>query len=109
MLPDGASLVVATCQPVGIEGYVQAAMAFAAWAFKPAAQRLLESEMQARARAELASLERTNQMLSWKGCPQPSAIGGESERGDLKQPDQTFQPGDVEAMIRRNNELIGRL
>ena len=108
MLPDGASLIVATGQPVGIERYVHAALAFAAWAFKPPAQRLLESELQARARAELANLERTNQMLSWKGSPQPSRrIIGRS--GDLKQPDQTFQPGDIEAMLRRNNELIGQL
>ena len=51
VLPDGASLVVATSQPVGVEGYVQAALAFAAWAFKPPAQRMVESSMQARAQA----------------------------------------------------------
>lgn len=107
VLPDGASLVVATGQPVGIERYVHAALAFAAWAFKPPAQRLRESELQARVRAELANLERTNQMLSWKGSPQPSRIIGRS--GDLRQPDQTFQPGDIEAMLRRNKELIGQI
>lgn len=107
VLPDGASLVVATSQPVGVEGYAQAALAFAAWAFKPPAQRLLESELQARARAELANLERTNQMLCWKQSPVHSIEAAET---DLRpHHDQTFRPGDIDAMLRRNKELIGQL
>ncbi len=54
-LPDGSSVLVATTNPVGAEHYVQAARAFAAWAFKTPAQRAREacvnSAMQCRAPA----------------------------------------------------------
>ena len=57
LLPDGASVLVSISQPVGVEAYVLAALRFRAWAFKPHAQRVLESGMQARVQVRTVSID----------------------------------------------------
>lgn len=47
LLPDGTRAEVAVTNPVGVEGYVQAAVEFAAWAFKSPAERAEELRTQA--------------------------------------------------------------
>ncbi|GBF96370.1 hypothetical protein Rsub_09169 [Raphidocelis subcapitata] len=60
-LPDGRAAVVAAANPVGVEGYVSAALQFAAWAFRTPAER--DALLRARARVE-AELDTTARMAA---------------------------------------------
>ncbi|KAG2442403.1 hypothetical protein HXX76_002489 [Chlamydomonas incerta] len=65
VLPDGQQVVVGVANPVGVEGYVEAVLDFARWAFKSPAERAQELRSQARVRAELLNSQRMAQLCEF--------------------------------------------
>ncbi|KAG2448169.1 hypothetical protein HYH02_006754 [Chlamydomonas schloesseri] len=65
VLPDGQAVVVGVANPVGVEGYVEAVLDFARWAFKSPAERAAELRAQARVRAELLASQRMAQLCEF--------------------------------------------
>jgi len=88
-LPDGSRAEVATANPVGVEGYVAAAVQFAQWALKTPAQRDAALRAQGRVEAELATTARMAALCEYGSSVRvPAAVAAVAAAADVWGRDQ---------------------
>ena len=126
LMSDGARVIVTVENPVGVEAYVQAATSFAVWAFKPQEEREREARERALAEAEVAASMRMAQLLEWTAAKpssvrppnpyhHPGGLVAPVPNPQIAKPPSSlppasgFSPEDVEAMLRKNRELVEKL
>lgn len=74
ILPDGSRASVRVACPVGVEGYVRAALEFGVWAARSPAQRSAEVVERARVAAEAQACQRSATLLGWRVAQPPPHI-----------------------------------
>ncbi|GAX72778.1 hypothetical protein CEUSTIGMA_g234.t1 [Chlamydomonas eustigma] len=110
---EGHAILVSVSQPAGVEGYVDASLAYISRVWKSPQQRLQERQQSSRIEVELLALERTNCLLSWdQRSPLLHLGSADKQRQTVEERgvcSEDFCSTDVEAMLEKNRLLVNKL